>query len=80
MACERAHRVQQQRVFTRAHGYGTPALIAHDTEHAWRSGGERAIREEMERRLAVYFTVRLSDRLKRHADHDLPFVLMETAK
>ena len=31
-------------------------ILAHDKEHTWRSRGEFAIREEMERKLVSYFT------------------------
>lgn len=31
-------------------------LSAHDREHVWRASGEWAIREEMERRVAVWLT------------------------
>jgi hypothetical protein len=41
----------ERRARVKRAGFGTPALLVHDLEQAWRAHGEEAIRVEMVRRL-----------------------------
>lgn len=51
---ERNHQDGRRLARLKYRSFSMPAIRAHDVEHEWRSRGEQAIRDEMERRVIVY--------------------------